>query len=82
MRNRYAQFDFAQNRVLVTGGTRGIGLAIARAFLDANATVAITGTRDARSHAEDHSGLDCCRCDMRDPDNVRALADRFKSLDV
>ena len=32
-------------RVLVTGGTSGIGAGIARAFRDAGAEVAITGTR-------------------------------------
>ena len=33
----------AGKRVVVTGGTTGIGLATARAFLDAGATVLITG---------------------------------------
>jgi len=35
--------DFTDKRVLVTGGSRGIGFAIARAFLDAGACVAVNG---------------------------------------
>ena len=35
--------DFKNKRVLVTGGSRGIGYAIAKAFLDAGARVAING---------------------------------------
>lgn len=36
-------FDFTGKRVLVTGGTRGIGLAAVMAFLEAGAHVAING---------------------------------------
>jgi len=35
--------DFTDKRVLVTGGSRGIGFAIAEAFIDAGALVAING---------------------------------------
>ena len=35
--------DFESKRVLVTGGSRGIGFAVARAFLDAGARVAVNG---------------------------------------
>ncbi len=35
--------DFRDKRILVTGSTRGIGLALARHFLDAGARVAING---------------------------------------
>ncbi len=35
--------DFTDKRVLVTGGSRGIGFSIAKAFIDAGARVAING---------------------------------------
>ena len=35
--------DFTNKRILVTGGSRGIGFSIARAFVDAGARVAING---------------------------------------
>lgn len=40
------QFDFQGKRVLVTGGSQGIGLGIANGFADAGADVLITGTRE------------------------------------
>ncbi|HXV23042.1 MAG TPA: SDR family oxidoreductase, partial [Alphaproteobacteria bacterium] len=44
------QFDFMDKRVLVTGGTRGIGRATVEAFLEAGARVAVNG-RTAESTA-------------------------------
>jgi len=37
--------DFAGQRVLITGGTRGVGLATAHAFVEAGADVTVTGTK-------------------------------------
>ena len=41
-------FDLSGRRVVVTGGTSGIGLAIAEAFLNAGARVIVTGRSEAR----------------------------------
>ncbi|MGV9346871.1 3-oxoacyl-[acyl-carrier-protein] reductase [Streptomyces spiralis] len=56
--------------VLVTGGNRGIGLAIARAFADAGDKVAIT-YRSGEPPAE-LTDLGCLavRCDITDPEQV------------
>ena len=83
-------FDFTGSVVLVTGGGTGIGLAITRAFLDAGATVAITGRRRRPLEAA-LDGLPGARAaalpaDVSDPAQVRQLvADvvaRFGRLDV
>lgn len=41
------QLDFTDKRVLITGGTRGIGRATVAAFLDAGARVAVNGRTEA-----------------------------------
>ena len=42
-------FDFTDTEVLVTGGTSGIGFAVASAFVDDGATVTVTGRRASRT---------------------------------
>ena len=85
-----ATFDFTGSVVLVTGGGSGIGLAITGAFLDAGATVAVTGRRRERLEsalegvpAERAAALPA---DVSDPAQVRQLVadvvERFGRLDV
>jgi len=45
---RGVAFDFSGRSVVVTGGTRGIGQALAEAYEHAGATLLITGTRQER----------------------------------
>ena len=76
-------FDFDGAHVLVTGGTSGIGYAIARAFVDAGATVTVTGRRDAATDYEvDLSGLGYERCRMGELDDVDRLATAVERVDV
>ena len=61
--------DLADRVVLVTGGTRGVGLGITRVFLAAGATV-VTCSRTEGTGVE---GATHRVCDVRDPDSVEAL---------
>jgi len=76
-------FDFSGARVLVTGGSSGIGLGIATAFAGAGAQVTITGRRAAASeYAADLSGFAYQQAEMTDDGSVDALAASIDMLDV
>ena len=76
-------FDFGGAEVLVTGGSNGIGLGIARAFADANAQVTVTGRRGSASEYDsDLAGFDYRRAEMTDEAGLDELAGSFDSLDV
>ena len=78
-----ARFDFSGTRVLVTGGSNGIGLGIAQGFVEAGADVLITGTRAAASDYEhDLSAFSYHAADMRDPAALDAMVDSLGDLDV
>jgi 3-oxoacyl-[acyl-carrier protein] reductase len=75
---------------LVTGGSRGIGLAIAEELANAGAKIAVVARDEARAQAaaeglpgEGHRGYGC---DVADPEAVNALVKRVEeelgSLDV
>jgi NAD(P)-dependent dehydrogenase (short-subunit alcohol dehydrogenase family) len=82
--------EFAGRGVLVTGGTRGIGAAIARAFLQAGARVVVCGrTEPGQAAVLPEAGGRAAaflRADVRDPDQaaglVRAAAGQLGRLDV
>jgi NAD(P)-dependent dehydrogenase (short-subunit alcohol dehydrogenase family) len=76
-------FDFAGAHVLVTGGTSGIGYAIAHAFNDAGAAVTITGTRAAATDYDtDLAPFTYRQCRMTDHAEIEALANACDRLDV
>ena len=67
---------------LVVGGSSGIGLGIARRLQAADATVHITGTREADAYGEQVAGLAYHRLDVVDDAAVTDLATRLDSLNV
>jgi len=83
-------YDVAGRTVLVTGGGSGIGRAIARAFADNGANVAVSGRRrdplvETLEDVPDERAL-VVEADVSDDDSaaamVRSVVERFGSLDV
>jgi 3-oxoacyl-[acyl-carrier protein] reductase len=65
----------APRNVLVTGGNRGIGLAIARAFAEGGDNVVITNRK-----GEAPDGLRAVRCEVTDTESVNAAFDEAEQL--
>jgi 3-oxoacyl-[acyl-carrier protein] reductase len=78
-----ASYDFSRRHVLVTGGTRGLGHSIARAFQRSGARVSVTGTRYlTSSYDADLRGLDYHRLELTDHDAIADLAEALGPVDV
>ena len=76
-------FDFSGTDVLVTGGTSGIGHAVASAFADAGARVAVTGTRSSPSDYD--TALDRFtyhQLQLRDREAIDSFTASVGSVDV
>lgn len=76
-------FDFSGCTVLVTGGSSGIGAAIATAFVSAGATVTITGTRVSSADYEQlPAGTHYRQLRLDHAGDFQALAEHFFKLDI
>lgn len=76
-------FDYSGARVLIIGGTGGIGAATAAAYRAAGAEVTITGTR--RSASEYNGGLGGYRylpLDLADSNAIAAVAKEIGGVDI
>ena len=76
----------AARHVFITGGTSGIGAAIARAFIATGANVTATGAtaaevRAAQAHGP-NAGIAFETLDVRDGDAVKARLGQYAGLDV
>lgn len=79
--------DFTGKRVLVVGGSSGIGNGIAHGFRERGADVHVWGTRANAADYDpadgsDLSGLGYTCVDVGDPDAIEAAAAPFDTLDV
>jgi NAD(P)-dependent dehydrogenase (short-subunit alcohol dehydrogenase family) len=80
------KFDFTGKTVLVTGGTSGIGGAIAKAFKAAGAKIVACGVTEQEIAAAkanpDYAGMDVRQLDVTDGAAVISLVDSLPSIDV
>ena len=79
--------DFTGRRVLVVGGSSGIGNGVAHGFRERGATVHVWGTRPSAADYDaadgsDLSGLGYDSVDVGDPDSIEAAPLPFDGLDV
>lgn len=74
------QCDFSGRTVLVTGGTSGIGLAIAQGLRSAGATVVVAGL--PAHNASDLQGLKVAALDVTDSMAVESVVGQLDRLDV
>src|SRR5512139_1439952 len=77
------RFDYTGARVLVTGGTSGIGAGIAAAYREAGAAVTITGTRPAvADYDAELSGYRYVQLDVENMAQLDAVAHAQTVLDI
>ena len=82
-----SDLDFSNKRVLVVGGSSGIGNGVAHAFRTRGAKVCVWGTKSSAADyagqaGSDLTGLSYAGVDVGDPDAIDAAPAPFDGLDV
>ena len=76
-------YDYSGARVLVTGGSNGIGYGIASAFATAGAMVTVTGTRaSASDYQNDLSAFTYRQLEVTDREAIKVFANSLDGLDI
>ena len=85
---RRSRFDLEGKVVLITGGSRGLGLVLARQFAAENARVVICARdkveldRAHRDVLEQGADVRSYACDITDPEAVQQMVDEIGQIDV
>ena len=74
----------SNNRVLITGGSSGIGLALAKKFLSTNNEVFIVGRNEAKLTAvkEEHPQLQIASADLTNLESLKELVAQHPNINV
>ena len=82
--NNSTSYDYSGAKVLVTGGTSGIGYGIATAFVNAGAQVTVTGTRPSAAEYDDVdlSAFSYKVLKVQDTEAIKLLAAELDGLDI
>ena len=75
----HVSFNLAGKTALVTGGRRGIGLAIALALRDHGAEVSVTGVSNG---GQTEQGFSFRQMDLGDGESIKTVATDFNGLDI
>ena len=79
------RLDFSEKTIIITGGTRGIGAAIVKAFFDVGANVVVTGTKKIEdvslAISNTHSNIQYHQLDFSSDESVIEFIQSVKELD-
>ncbi len=76
-------FDYSGCHIVVTGGTQGVGLEIARGFRDCGANVTVTGRQYLTSYYDaDLARFNYVQLNLTDPDSIASVSETLGPVDA